>query len=101
MNRSIISLLLVLLVGVVAVGFYRGWFTLSSHRPDAGSDNVNINLKVDRDKMQEDAELLKNKATELRTHNKTSCSTPGLHGPHISRERLTISTVLLFQSPVS
>jgi hypothetical protein len=65
MNRSIISLLLVLLVGVVAVGFYRGWFALSSHRPDAGSDNVNINLKVDRDKMQEDAEAVKNKATEL------------------------------------
>jgi hypothetical protein len=65
MNRSVISLLLVLLVGVAAVGFYRGWFTLSSRSPDAGSNNVNINLKVDRDKMQEDAEAVKNKATEL------------------------------------
>ncbi len=65
MNRSVISLLLVLLVGVAAVGFYRGWFTLSSHRPDAGSNNVNINLTVDRDKMQEDAEAVQVKATEL------------------------------------
>ena len=59
------SLLFVLLVGVVALGFYRGWFALSSRRPDTGSDKVNVNLTVDRGKMQEDAEAVKNKATQL------------------------------------
>ena len=65
MNRSIISVLLVLIVGVAAVGFYRGWFTLSSRRPDAESNKVNINLTVDQDKMKEDAETVKQKAAEL------------------------------------
>jgi hypothetical protein len=65
MNRSIITVLFVLLICVVAVGFYRGWFTLSSRNLDAGSNKVNINLTVDRDKMQEDAETVTNKATEL------------------------------------
>jgi len=59
------SVLFVLFVGVVALSFYRGWFALSSHRPDTGSDKVNVNLTVDRGKMQEDAEGVKNKATQL------------------------------------
>ena len=65
MNRSVITVLLVLLVGVVALGFYRGWFALSSRSPEAGSNKVNVNLTVDRDKMQEDAETVKKKAAEL------------------------------------
>lgn len=64
MNRTIITVLLVL-VAVVAIGFYRGWFTLSSHSPDAGTNKVNVNLTVDRGKMQADAEAVKNKATQL------------------------------------
>jgi hypothetical protein len=65
MNRTIITVLLVLLVGVVAVGFYRGWFALSSRSADAGSNKVNVNLTVDRDKIQEDAEAVKTRAAEL------------------------------------
>ena len=64
MNRSYFSVLFVLLLCVVAVGFYRGWFTLSSHSPDTGS-KVNVNLTVDRGKMQEDAEVVKSKATQF------------------------------------
>jgi hypothetical protein len=65
MNRSFISVLFVLLLCVVAVGFYRGWFTLSSPSPDTGSNKVNVNLTVDQGKMQEDAESVKKEATEL------------------------------------
>ncbi len=65
MNRTVITVLLVLLVGVVALGFYRGWFALSSRSPDAGSNKVNVNLTVDREKMQEDAQTVQKKATEL------------------------------------
>jgi hypothetical protein len=65
MNRSSITVLFVLLVCVVALGFYRGWFSLSSHGPDAGSNKVNVNLTVDQGKMQEDAEALKHKAAEF------------------------------------
>ena len=50
---------LVLTLGVVALGFYRGWFSLSSN---SGADNkVKINLTLDPDKAKEDAAGLKNK----------------------------------------
>ena len=65
MKRPIIKVLLVLLIFVVAAGFYRGWFTLSSRSSDAESNKVNINLTVDQGKIQEDAETVKKKATEL------------------------------------
>jgi hypothetical protein len=56
--------LAVLVILVVGVGFYRGWFALS--RPvDAGSSKVNINLATDTDKMKQDAQTVKDKATEL------------------------------------
>jgi hypothetical protein len=65
MNRSYISVLFVLLLCVVAVGFYRGWFTLSSPSPDTGSNKVNVNLTVDQGKMEEDAQTVKKEAAEL------------------------------------
>ena len=65
MNRKMIAVLFVLLIGVVALGFYRGWFIMSSRGSDAGSNKVNVNLTVDQGKMQEDAQAVKNKAAEL------------------------------------
>ena len=65
MKRFLITIVLVLFVGLVAAGFYRGWFALSSRSPEAGSNKVNVNLTVDGDKMQEDAETVKKKAAEL------------------------------------
>ena len=62
--KKLSAVLIVLVLLVVGVGFYRGWFTLSS--PAApGSDKVNVNLTMDKGKIKEDAESVKNKATEL------------------------------------
>ena len=55
---------------MIGVGFYRGWFALSKSDDDAGKNKVNVNLTVDGDKMQEDAEAVKKKAAEL-TENVT------------------------------
>ncbi|MEK6261663.1 MAG: hypothetical protein AABP62_23940 [Planctomycetota bacterium] len=57
--------LIVLAVGVVGLGFYRGWFVLSSHSRDTGSHKVDINLTVDQDKMTQDGEKVKDKTREL------------------------------------
>lgn len=65
MNRRIFAVLFVFLVGVVALGFYRGWFTVSRRGPDAGSSKVNVNLTMDPDKIEQDAETVKKKAGEL------------------------------------
>ena len=50
---------------VVGLGFYRGWFAVSRSASDAESNKVNINLAADPDKMKQDAEMVKDKATEL------------------------------------
>jgi len=44
----------VLAVLVVGVGFYRGWFTLTGGR-EAESDNIDVKLSVDTDKVKDDA----------------------------------------------
>lgn len=65
MKRSLIIIPVVLLVLVVALGFYRGWFVLSNPSPAPGSSNVNVNLTVDPGQVEEDAQTVKDKATEL------------------------------------
>ncbi len=63
MNR-LLAILFVLVLIIVGVGFYQGWFTLSSREPEQGNQ-ININLEIDKDKMKEDADSLKNKAKDL------------------------------------
>ncbi len=75
MNRSV-TYLLVFIVCVVALGFYRGWFTLSSH-PEAGSKKVDVNLTMDRDKMEQDAEKVKEKTAEFVGEVKAQVSEQG------------------------
>mgnify|MGYP001496548294 CR=1 FL=1 len=58
-------ILVVLAILFVAVGFYQGWFAFTQPAPEAGSSKVNINLATDPDKMKQDAQAVKNKATEL------------------------------------
>ena len=65
MKRSFFTFLFVLIICAVAVGFYRGWFVLSTRDLDSGDNKVNVNLTVDPDKMKEDARSVKDKASEL------------------------------------
>jgi len=59
---AVLTLLAILVVGL---GFYRGWFALSSPAPDTGSSEVNINLATDPGKMKQDMQAAQDKATEL------------------------------------
>lgn len=61
----IIKVLLVLALVVAVLGFYRGWFSLSSRGRDAESNKVNVKLTVDPDKMRDDAEKVTEKTAEL------------------------------------
>ena len=63
--KKLIPVVIVLALVVVGLGFYRGWFTLSSPDGDKASHKVNVNLTMDGDKIQEDARTVKNKAAEL------------------------------------
>lgn len=62
--KRICSLLIVLTVIVVSIGFYRGWFSVSGSR-EAVSHKVDVNLSVDTVKVKADAETVKDKAAEL------------------------------------
>ena len=62
--KKLFAVLFVLALLVIALGFYRGWFVLSSRDTDEGN-KVNVNLAVDKDKMKEDAKAVKKKTTEL------------------------------------
>ena len=58
------KVLFVLLLCVVGIGLYRGWFVLTSHSRDE-SNKVDVNLTVDPDKAKEDAAKVKDETTDL------------------------------------
>lgn len=63
--RTLISVLVVAIICVAAVGFYRGWFTLSGPNRDGDGNRVNIGLSVDPAKVKADAAQAQDKASEL------------------------------------
>jgi hypothetical protein len=62
--KKLILVVLVLLLCVVGLGFYRGWLSLSDSSPGMGSNKVNISLTVDPDKMKADTKMVKDKTIE-------------------------------------
>ena len=65
--RSLIKVLAVLLICLVGIGFYRGWFSLTSPKPDARGnkgDKVNVNLSVDEGKIKSDVKKAGEKVKE-------------------------------------
>jgi hypothetical protein len=58
--RKLLFILLLLIVAVGALGLYRGWFTVSTA---AGPDNrqPGVELRIDQDKIQSDAQKAKDK----------------------------------------
>lgn len=53
--KRIVLILTSLAILVLGIGFYQGWFVLTSGGR-IGSDKVDVNLAVDPDKVQSDAE---------------------------------------------
>jgi hypothetical protein len=53
--KRILLVLACLMIAVIALGFYQGWFVLSSGR-ELGSNKVDVQLTVDPDKVQSDAD---------------------------------------------
>jgi hypothetical protein len=73
----IIKVLLVLAFCVAVLGFYRGWFSLSSRGRDADSNKVNVSLTVDTDRIKDDAGKVKDKATALAGNGAAEAKEPG------------------------
>ena len=60
--RGFLVVLVLVVVGTVGVGFYRGWFQLSTGSA-AGKSNATIT--VDRDKIQADQDKVKKQAQDV------------------------------------
>jgi hypothetical protein len=60
MNRFLVVLVL-LVIAVVGLGFYMGWFRLSSDQKD---EKTNINLTIDEDKFRKDKDRMIEKVQE-------------------------------------
>lgn len=75
----IINTLLLLVACVLAIGFYRGWFTITSQQ-DVDTRKVNINVTVDTEKVKEDTEKVKSKTAAL-THQVTGETSPSAENP--------------------
>ena len=53
--KKLVRVVLILAVVIGAVGFYRGWFTVSTSQT-AGSNKVDVNVTVDPYKAKADAQ---------------------------------------------
>ncbi len=60
----LLKALLLLVVCIVGIGFYRGWFVLSRQGGGAGDPKVEVNLTVDPEKAKEDVQALESKVRE-------------------------------------
>ncbi|MFZ1933910.1 MAG: hypothetical protein WCB27_06870 [Thermoguttaceae bacterium] len=54
--KTLFAMAVVLVVGIVALGFCRGWFQLST---DTGSQGPSATIPVDKDKIHEDEQKTK------------------------------------------
>jgi hypothetical protein len=67
---GMLRLALTLLICVLAVGFYLGWFSFHQLPPDPQSNKVNINVSVDENKVRSDLQTAKqNLAKRLQDAN--------------------------------
>jgi hypothetical protein len=60
--RGLVRWLLILVVCLVGIGLYRGWFTLS--RQNAPGDKVDIDVSVNKQKMKSDVQKVEKKVKE-------------------------------------
>jgi len=60
--KRLLVVVVLLVAGIVGLGFYRGWFRLSTDNTDP---NLNATITVDQDKIQADKEKAEDKVQDL------------------------------------
>ncbi len=71
--KTLLVVLVLLAAGFVGLGFYRGWFSITSDGADAKS---HVTLSVDKDKMRQDENTAIGKAQGLGHKVKDTAATP-------------------------
>jgi hypothetical protein len=62
--KPIFKLLIILVICLVGIGIWRGWFSFSISSGDTEKDKVNVGVSVDKGKMKEDVQKAKTKVAE-------------------------------------
>jgi hypothetical protein len=57
--------IIVITILVVAVGVYRGWFVVSGSSGETGEQKMNVNVTVDKKKVNDDVEAVKSEAAKV------------------------------------
>jgi hypothetical protein len=73
MMTRLLTLLIVLVVCIGALGFYQGWFSIGSTSSEGKS---HITLEVDKEKIREDEKKAEDKAKDLEHRAKDKVSGP-------------------------
>lgn len=60
--KALLIILAIVVLAVLGVGLYRGWFSFSSHNAKGKS---NVTLSVDKDKIETDKDSALDKAQDL------------------------------------
>lgn len=72
--KGLLVVLVLLVAGVVGLGFYRGWFSFAS---ESGGGSANVTLTVDQDKFQEDRKAAVQGVQGLGPRSKDKAAGPG------------------------
>ena len=67
MKKFCVSLTVIAVI-VIGLGFYRGWFALTGGR-ETESQNIDVKLSVDTDKVKHDAESVTGGLKNKDSHN--------------------------------
>lgn len=72
--KALLIVVILLVAGVVGLGFYRGWFSFTS---ESGGGSANATLTVDKDKFQEDSKAAMHSVEGLGSRSKDKAGAPG------------------------
>jgi hypothetical protein len=85
-----------LLICVLVVGFFLGWFTFSRSAPDPQSNKVNINVSVDKTKVGSDLQSLEQKVSKgIQDFNSQPPAPAAPNGQASSPPRLSLGPLTL------
>ena len=62
--KRFISVVLILIIVVVCVGFVRGWFSMTANNEPL-TEKLDVHFQVDRDKMKQDANAVEEKTKSI------------------------------------
>ncbi len=66
--RKLLGTLTILILIIVGVGFYRGWFGVAA---DDQPGQTNVEITVDKERIKQDAEAASEKAREFANQSKS------------------------------